>query len=80
MTRNRLLALVTWLPVILLLLGLLVFALGMGLQYLLNRKLTMTLTGSEASPFVPIAMSGLCLAALALLIWLVGIGVLLGRH
>jgi predicted Zn-dependent protease len=80
MNRNRLLALITWLPAILLLVGLLVFGLGIGSQYLLNRNLTMTLTGSEASPFVPIAMAGLCIAALALLVWLGGIGVLLGRQ
>jgi tetratricopeptide (TPR) repeat protein len=80
MTRSRLVSMIMQLPVLVLLLSLLVFGLGIGLQYLLNRTITMTLVGSGASPFVPLALGGLCTAALTLVVWIAGVGLLLARQ
>jgi tetratricopeptide (TPR) repeat protein len=80
MTRKWLRAIIAQLPALLLLLGLLIFGLGIGLQYLLNRKIVMTLVGPDAAPFVPVALAGLCMAALTLLIWFAGIGFMLARQ
>ncbi len=80
MTRHRLLALVTQLPVLVLLLSLLIFALGIGLQYLLNRSISMTLWGPDTSPFVNMALGGLCMAALTLILWFVATGFLAARQ
>ncbi len=80
MTRKWLRAIIAQLPALLLLLGLLIFGLGIGVQYLLNRKIVMTLVGPDAAPFVPVALAGLCMAALTLLIWFAGIGLMLARQ
>ncbi len=80
MTRNRLLAVIGRLPALALLLGLLVFGLGIALQYLFNRKVVMTLDGSDASPFIPIALGGLCIASLTLVGWFAGVGYMLARQ
>ncbi len=80
MTRTRLIAMIMQLPVLVLLLSLLVFLLGIGLQYLLNRTAALTLVGSDVSPFAPVAFGGLCTAALTLVVWLVGVGFLVARR
>jgi tetratricopeptide (TPR) repeat protein len=78
MSRSRLVAMIMQLPVLVLLLSLLVFGLGIGLQYLLNR--TVTLAGSDASPFAPVALGGLCTAVLTLVLWFSGVGLLVARR
>src|SRR5258706_5328448 len=80
MRRNRLMTVLFQVPVRIGLLGLLVLGLSIGLQYLLNRKAVMTICGTENSLFTPVAMAGLCMAALTLLIWFAGIGLLLARQ
>ena len=80
MTRNRLLSLVGRLPTLALLLGLVLFGLGILSQYLVNRKVVMTLDGADASPYIPVAMAGLCMAALTLLSWFAGVGYMLARQ
>jgi tetratricopeptide (TPR) repeat protein len=80
MTRSRLTAIFMQLPVLIMLLSLLVFGLGISLQYLLNRTLTMTAVGSDTSPFVPVALGGLCTAVLTLVVWFVGVGLLVARR
>ncbi len=79
MTRSRLWALISRLPALLLLLGMLAFVLGILLQYALNRLIILS-PGPDASTFAPVAMAGLCMAALTLLIWFAGAAFLLARQ
>src|SRR5258708_38275931 len=78
-TRNRLWALVGLLPTALLLLGLAIFVFALGWQYLLNRPVVMTI-GEVSSPLGPVALAGLCMAALTLLIWFAGAAILMARQ
>jgi len=80
MSRDRILRVMGSLPVLLLLIGLLVFIMGIGLQYLLTREIGTSLVGPDVRPFVPIAMVGLCIIALVLVAWFIGVGVLLARQ
>src|SRR5258708_9560488 len=77
--RSRVQSVVGLFPALLLIAGLLIFLFGLGIQYLLNRPEG---TGIEAiaAPFSPLAMAGLCMAALTLAIWFTGTGVLLARQ
>jgi tetratricopeptide (TPR) repeat protein len=78
-TRNRLWALVGLLPTALLLLGLAIFVFALGWQYLLNRPVVMTI-GEVSTPLGPVALAGLCMAALTLTIWFVGAAILMARQ
>jgi tetratricopeptide (TPR) repeat protein len=79
MTRSRVWAWISQLPALLLLLGMLVFALGILLQYALNRPIILS-PGPDSSTFAPLAMAGLCMATLTLIIWFAGAAFLLARQ
>lgn len=77
--RNRVQSVVGLFPVLLLVVGLMIFLFGLGIQYLVNRPEGTSLE-TIAAPFSPFGMAGLCMAALTLTIWFTGTGILLARQ
>src|SRR5258708_694668 len=77
--RSRVQSVVGLFPALLLIAGLLIFLFGLGIQYVLNRP-EATAIEAIAAPFSPLAMAGLCMAALTLAIWFTGTGILLARQ
>ena len=79
MSSSRLRGVIGRLPTLVLLFGMGIFALGIALQYLLNRPV-MTTIGPIAAPFGPVAMTGLAIAATTLVVWFVVVGVMLAQQ
>jgi tetratricopeptide (TPR) repeat protein len=79
MSSSRLRSVIGRLPTLVLVFGMGIFALGIVVQYFLNRPVV-TLVGPISTPFGPIPLIGLGIAALTLLSWFLVAGIMLARQ